>query len=145
MNKLNKNYLMKLKNEHKIVERFLEDIKGFIQMNDVQGIASRMDLLKNALIEHLKKKDNKMYADLLTTAREKNIGMVYTAIDTFFTAMKGIADRVLKFFDKYPDKDAITRLTAEFSKDFQEAYADILMMVNNEERILYPLYEKHCC
>lgn len=145
MNAQNKDYMMELKSEHKTVARLIEEIKGLIQKNDTQGIAAHMGTLKSGLLAHLKKEDDKLYADLLKTAREKNIEMVVITVNTFSTAMKGIAARILGFFDKYPNKDEIAKLTTEFSKDFQGVYEDIMKRVNNEEKVLYPMYEKHCC
>ncbi|MBI3755936.1 MAG: hemerythrin domain-containing protein [Deltaproteobacteria bacterium] len=145
MNELNKDYLMELKGEHKTVARLIEEIKGLIQKKDTQGIAAHMVTLKSGLLSHLKKEDDKLYADLLKTAKEKNIEMVSITVNTFSTEMKGIAARILGFFDKYPNKDEIARITADFSKDFQGVYEDIMKRVNNEEKVLYPMYEKHCC
>ncbi|MBI3399152.1 MAG: hemerythrin domain-containing protein [Deltaproteobacteria bacterium] len=145
MNELNRSYLNELKGEHKTVGQVLEEIKGFVAANNIQGIAGRMGLLKNGLVAHIKKEDGKMYTDLLKTAKDMNIEMVSVTVNTFSTAMKGIADRVLKFFGKYPDKDAIAKNTAEFNKDFHGVYEDIMKRVNNEEKVLYPMYEKHCC
>lgn len=145
MNELNRNYLNELKNEHKVVGRLIDEIKGLIQKNDVQGIASHMNTLKSGLLAHLKKEDDKLYADILKTAKEKNIDMVTITVNTFSTAMKGIAARILGFFEKYPNKDEITRMMAKFSKDFNGVYEDIMKRVSNEEKVLYPIYEKHCC
>lgn len=145
MNELNRNYLNDLKNDHKTIMQILDDIKGFTQTKDIPGITGRMDQLKNGLLAHLKKEDDKIYADLLNVAKERNIELVTITINTFSTAMKGIAARVLKFFDKYSNKEEIARLTTEFYKDFQETYEDILKRVDREEKVLYPMYEKYCC
>ena len=61
MNKTNSDYLNELKNEHKILERLLGDIKGYIQANDIKGIDSHMDSLKNDLLSHLNKEDKDIY------------------------------------------------------------------------------------
>ncbi len=145
MNELNRNFLNELKNEHKAVGRLLEDIKGFIQTKDTQGIVARMGSLKNSLLAHLKKEDDKVYIELVKVAKEQKIQMVEITVNTFSTAMKGIATRVLKFFDKYPNGDIVARLLTELPKDFQAVYDDILKRVNNEETVLYPMYEKYCC
>jgi iron-sulfur cluster repair protein YtfE (RIC family) len=145
MNAQNKGYLMELKSEHKTVARLLEEIKGLIQKNDTQGIAAHMGTLKNGFLAHLKKEDGKLYGDLLKEAKDKNRELIAITVNTFSTAMKGIAARILKFFDKYPAKDEIIKHLAEFNKDFQEAYEYVQKRVNNEEKILYPMYEKHCC
>lgn len=60
MNGFNRNYLNEFKSEHKTVCRILEDIKGFIQTNNDQGIATHMDLIKQDLLAHLKKEDDKL-------------------------------------------------------------------------------------
>lgn len=145
MNEANRNYLNELKNDHKTVIRLLEDIKDSIQTKDTQGIATRIDSLKNGLVAHLKKEDDKIYVELLGLAKDKNIELVAITMNTFSTAMKGIASRALKFLDKYPNKEEITRLTTEFHKDFQEVYDDILKRLDREEKVLYPMYEKYCC
>ena len=145
MNGFNRNYLNELKNEHKTICRILEDIKGFIQTNNAQDIATHMDLIRQYLLAHLKKEDSKLYGDLLKEAKDKNIELVAITVTTFATAMKGIEARILKFFDKYPAQDEIIKHIAEFYEDFQEAYEDVQKRVNNEEKILYPMYEKHCC
>lgn len=145
MNELNRNYLNDLKNDHKMVIKLLDDIKGSTQTKDIQGITSFMDQLKNGLLAHLKKEDDKIYADLLNVAKERNIELVTITINTFSTAMKGIAARVLKFFDKYPNKEEIAMHTTEFYKDFQEVYEDLHKRVDREEKVLYPMYEKYCC
>ena len=145
MNAQNKDYLMELKGEHKIVGRLIEEIKGLIQKKDAQGIAAHMGTLKSGLLVHLKKEDDKLYRDLLQEAKDKNLELVTITVNTFSTAMKGIAARILKFFDKYPNKDEIIKHVAEFNGDFQGVYEDILKRVNNEETVLYPMYEKHCC
>lgn len=146
MNESNRGFLNELKNEHKVVGRFLEDIKGFIQTKDAQGVVTRMGSLKSSLLAHLKKEDDKVYAELTMVAKEQKIQMVEITVNTFSTAMKGIATRILKFFDRYPNMDEIaTRLATEFHKDFQGVYDDILKRVKNEETVLYPMYEKYCC
>lgn len=145
MNESNRNFLNELKNEHKAVGRLLEDIKGFIQTKDTQGVVAHMNSLKNSLLAHLRKEDDRVYTELTKVAKEQKIQMVEVTVNTFSTAMKGIATRVLKFFDKYPNKDEIARLTTEFHRDFQGVYDDILKRVNNEETVLYPMYEKYCC
>ena len=145
MNAQNKDYLMELKGEHKIVGRLIEEIKGLIQKKDAQGIAAHMGTLKSGLLVHLKKEDDKLYRDLLQEAKDKNLELVTITVNTFSTAMKGIAARILRFFDKYPNKDEIIKHVAEFNGDFQGVYEDILKRVNNEETVLYPMYEKHCC
>ncbi|MEK6692964.1 MAG: hemerythrin domain-containing protein [Nitrospirota bacterium] len=145
MNELNSNYLNDLKNDHKTLGRLLEDIKGLVQTNDIQGIATRMDSLRNGLLAHLKKEDDKIYMDLLTIAKEKNIELVTITINTFSTAMKGIATRVLKFFDKYSKREEIAKLSSELYNDFPLVYEDLLKRVDREEKVLYPMYEKYCC
>ena len=145
MNAQNKDYLMELKGEHKIVGRLIEEIKGLIQKKDAQGIAAHMGTLKSGLLVHLKKEDDKLYRDLLQEAKDKNLELVTITVNTFSTAMKGIAARILRFFDKYPNKDEIIKHVAEFNGDFQGVYEDILKRVNNEETVLYHMYEKHCC
>ena len=145
MNAQNRDYLMELKGEHKTVARLLEEIKDLIQKKDTQGIAAHMGTLKSGLLSHLKKEDDKLYRDLLKEAKGKNIELVAITVNTFSTAMKGIAARTLKFFDKYPAEDEIIKHIAELNKDFQGAYEDVQKRVNNEEKILHPMYEKHCC
>jgi len=71
--------------------------------------------------------------------------MIEMTISTFSTAMKGIEDRILRFLEKYPSKDEIAKVAADFNKDFQGVYEDIIKRVNNEEKVLYPIYEKYCC
>ncbi|MBI5875804.1 MAG: hypothetical protein HZB81_08210 [Deltaproteobacteria bacterium] len=146
MNELNRNYLYELRNECQTIVRLLEDIKGFIQANDIHGRVAHMDTFKNKLIGHMKKVDDKLYADLSKTTKEKKIEMVSITVDAFSTAMNGMAERILKFFDKYPiNGDATIKLSLEFKKDFQTAHEDILKRLNNEAKILFPMYEKHCC
>ena len=145
MNAQNRDYLMELKGEHKTVARLLEEIKDLIQKKDTQGIAAHMGTLKSGLLSHLEKEDDKLYRDLLKEAKGKNIELVAITVNTFSTAMKGIAARTLKFFDKYHAEDEIIKHIAEFNKDFQGAYEDIQKRVDNEEKMLYPMYEKHCC
>ena len=58
--------------------------------------------------------------------------------------MKGVAGRALKFFDKYSSTaEGIGMPTAEFHKDFQGIHEDILKRINNEEKLLYPMYERY--
>ncbi|MBI3397826.1 MAG: hypothetical protein HY026_01065 [Deltaproteobacteria bacterium] len=144
MNESNKYYLDELKEEQKIIYRLLENTKDSVQRGNVHDIASHIGLLKNGFTAHIKKAD-KIYGDLLKTVEEKSIKMVAITIDAFSAAMKGIGERVVKFFDKYPDKDEIARLTMEFNRDFENVCEDIMKRVNNEEKVLYPMYEKHCC
>lgn len=145
MNKTNRDYLNELKNEHKIVEHLLEDIKGYTQTKDMKEITARMDSLKNDLLSHLKKEDDKVYMELLKVAKEKKIELIEITVNTFSTAMKGVAGRVLKFFDKYSTMEGIGMPTAEFQEDFQVVCEDILKRINSEEKVLYPMYEKYCC
>ena len=145
MNKTNRDHINELKNEHKIVERLLEDIKGYIQANDMREVASRMDSLKNDLLSHLNKEDNKIYIELLKVAKEKKIELIEITVNTFSTAMKGVAKRALKLFDKYSTTEGTSMPTAELHKDFQGIQEDILKRINNEEKVLYPMYEKYCC
>lgn len=145
MNAQNRDFLMELKNEHKTVARLIEEVKGLIQKKDAQGISAHVGTLKSGLLAHLNKEDGKLYRDLLQEAKDKNIELVAITVNTFSTAMKGIAARILKFFDKYPTKNEIIKDMAGFSGDFQGVCEDVLKRVKNEETVLYPLYEKHCC
>jgi len=146
MNAQNRDYLMELKGEHKTVARLLEEIKDLIQKKDTQGIAAHMGTLKSGLLSHLEKEDDKLYFDLRNKTKDKkNMEMIEMTISTFSTAMKGIEDRILRFLEKYPSKDEIAKVAADFNKDFQGVYEDIIKRVNNEEKVLYPIYEKYCC
>lgn len=146
MNEINKNYINELKSDHKIVGQLLEDIKFSIQAKDIQGIATRIDSLKKSLFGHLKKEDDKLYFDLRNKAKDKkNMEMIEMTVSTFSTAMKNIEARILRFLEKYPSKDEIAKVAADFNKDFQGVYEDIMKRVNNEEKVLYPMYEKYCC
>lgn len=145
MSKTNMDYLNELINDHKTFKHLLEDIEDLIQAKGIKGIATHMDSLKNNLLAHIKKEDDKIYIDLLKVARDKNIELVELTISTFSNAMKGVATRILKFFYKYPQEDEIVRLATEFHKDFQGVYEDLLKRINNEEKVLYPMYKKYCC
>lgn len=146
MNKTNRDYLNELKNEHTVVERLLEDIKGYIQANDMKGVTSRMDSLKNDLLSHIGKEDDKIYTELIKVAKEKKIELIEITVNTFSTAMKGVASRALKVFDKYSSTTkGINIPPAEIHKDFQGIQEDILKRINNEEKVLYPMYERYCC
>ena len=71
--------------------------------------------------------------------------MIEITVNTFSTAMKGVAARALKFFDRYSTTNGIDMPATEFHKDFQGVQEDILKRINNEEKVLYPMYEKYCC
>lgn len=145
MSMTNMEYLNKLLDDHKAFEQSLEEIKDLIKTKDIEGIASRMNSLKNNFMTHLKEEDNKIYADLLKVAREKDIELIEVTINTFTTAMKGVAARISKFFDKYAEKKEIDRLTTEFHKDFQGVYEDLMKRIGSEEKVLYLIYKKYCC
>lgn len=145
MSNINQEYLKELQAEHKIVAKLLEETKGLIQTKHIADMAARIDSLKKGLSSHLKKEDDKIYPELLKVAREKKIELIEITIRTFTTAMKGIGERVGRFFEKYQNRDDITRLISDFSHDFQGVYEDLFKRVNNEERVLYPMYEKYCC
>lgn len=144
MNALNRNYLNELKDEHTAAGHIMGEINSFIRTKDAR-MAAHTEILRNALLAHIKKEDEKLYAELRKTANDKNIEMVKITIDVFSTAMKGIAERILRFFEKYPGREAILKDMDGFQKGFLSVMEDISKRVEKEEKILYPMYEKHCC
>ncbi|MBI5874833.1 MAG: hemerythrin domain-containing protein [Deltaproteobacteria bacterium] len=145
MNELNRNYLAALKGEHRAIERLMGEVKFFIHNKDTFGIARCMHSLKISLVEHLKKENDKMYAELSDKAKEKNMEQMDASLRLFSDMMKGIADKALNFFNSYPDKEAVAKLLPKFEEDFNEVNESLLRRIKHEEQVLYALYERHCC
>lgn len=145
MSEANKNYLTELKKEHEEIGQHLEEIKGFVKTRDFYTIAVRMHAFKDGFFSHMKKERDKMHAELISAVEAKNMKLQTVTIGSFCSAMKGVEERAVRFFNKYRDKEAIEREANEFHKDFHAICEDILKKVSSEEKILYPMYERHCC
>ncbi|MBI5874872.1 MAG: hemerythrin domain-containing protein [Deltaproteobacteria bacterium] len=145
MDAVNTNYLVELKSEHRTIGRRLEEIKGFIQTRNIQDISIHLDVLKESLLAHFKKEGDKIYGELLNAVKDKDIKLAELTVSAFSGAMKGMENRIFDFFTKYSHKDEIAGQMTEFHYDFQMFYEDILKRVASEEKVIYPIYEKHCC
>lgn len=109
MNGANRDFLEGLKMEHKVAASVLEDIKRSSEQGQYLKTAQGISTLKDALVGHLKKEDERLYPELAKVAQEKNLELVQTTLRTFTTAMKGISERLLGFFERYPTQEVIAR------------------------------------
>lgn len=145
MNGANRDFLEGLKKEHKVAASVLEDIKRSTDAGQHLKTAQGLSTLKDALVGHLKKEDDRLYPELAKVAQEKNLELVQTTLRTFTTAMKGISERLLGFFEKYSTQEVITRDASTFQEDLTSVIDSLHKRIDGEERVLYPMYEKHCC
>ncbi|MBI5286870.1 MAG: hemerythrin domain-containing protein [Deltaproteobacteria bacterium] len=145
MNGANRDFLEGLKKEHQAAAGLLEEVQRAFQQNQLSKTAQSLSALKGALLGHLKKEDEKLYPELSKLAQEKDLGLIKTTLSTFSTAMKGISERLIRFFDKYQGSEEIARDSATFKTDLTMVVESLHKRIDGEEKVLYPMYEKHCC
>jgi len=93
--------------------------------------------IKNDLLDHLKKEDEKLYPKLHELgARDVEIKRV---LDSFAKDMEAITQFALSFFDKYTRESS----SIDFYKDIGRLLAALSDRIRKEEGVLYAIYERN--
>ena len=128
--------IKELKEEHVEIMRYFEKIK-ILKSNE--KIVEEISSLKELLIEHLKLEDRMLYPALKDCENNK----AKEAGDKFSEEMNEVSKVVLKFFDKYQDKNRILTDYKKFINETEEIIKAVSKRVSAEETILFPLFEKY--
>lgn len=127
-------FIAELKDDHILILTTLEEIITVgIRSNEGQ---QKLLKIKNALLAHLKKEDEKLYPPLEEVAKtDKNLRVT---LEIFAQDMIKTSELVMAFFEKYNNPPQ----SLEFVKDFGKLYALLNNRIRKEENILYAEYEK---
>lgn len=92
--------------------------------------------VKESLLEHLKKEDDRLYPVLWKEAEHNK--KLKELLDVFAKDMENVSKVVLEFFDKYSEEVVDSTITGAF----EELFAAFRNRIRNEEDILYEEHEK---
>lgn len=124
-----------LKEEHAVLVEEISQVKRM----GISTSESRQKLLsiKETLIAHLKKEDQKLYPKLREVAAHDE--GVKKILETFAKDMEQITQVAMEFFDRYShESDDIA-----FYKDIGRLFAALADRIRKEEGTLYRIYDKH--
>lgn len=90
------------------------------------------------LIAHLQKEDEKLYPVLKRAATVDPL--LRQTLEYYARDLEAITSDAVAFFQRYSTEDAANDI--EFAKAFGHLYSAISRRIRNEEKTLYPAYEK---
>jgi len=129
-------FIETLKEEHKLVLKTLENVRGgnltnLEKLNNLRGS-------KEALLGHLKKEDEILYP-FLNKEAEKDEKLA-SELNVYAKEMKKISDFVFNFYKKYENNENIS--TILFRSDLALFIATLKDRILKEEIYLYKEYTK---
>lgn len=126
--------IKELKEEHARLLEVLKELKGL----DVRSKRMEEGLaeVKEVLLAHLRKEDNRLYP-LLNRAAEEDKELRET-LQIFARDMEGISRFVSSFFKKYANKAH----GIDFAVDLGRLFTLLEGRIRKEETILFPAYER---
>ena len=127
-----------------LIEEFKKKHSGFVEaLREVEKLGilakegqAKLLSVKQSLIEHLKKEDEKFYPVLREAARHNM--KLKDALEVFAEDLKSVSGFVFGFFDRYEKGVLDERL----SRDFETLCMVIRNRMENEENVLYEEYDK---
>ena len=124
-----------LKDEHAALVNLINEVKRL-------GISTpesknKLHSIKEGLIAHLKKEDERLYPRLREVAARDAV--VEKTLVTFAKDMEGITKSAMDFFEKYSHESN----NLDFFKDVGRLFAALADRIRKEEGSLYPLFDKH--
>lgn len=128
------NLVEELKQEHEEIVRTFEEVKncGIVSSEGQELLLA----VKNKLLNHLKKEDERLYI-ILELAAEKDVQLRQT-LDLFANDTERITLQVIEFYEKYSRGG--TGFT--FAEDFGRLCAALTSRMSKEENILFKKYDK---
>ncbi|MBI3599925.1 MAG: hemerythrin domain-containing protein [Nitrospinae bacterium] len=133
--------ITELKNDHRVIVSLMEGVGASLKENQF----SDHKRIESVLVAHIKKEDQSLYPQLLSTAKEKNLLIVLSAIDMAIISMKDISVNVMEFFKRYPTEEDIIRNLSAFQLDLASIGEVLKKRIDFEERLVYRMYEDYCC
>ncbi|MCP4151290.1 MAG: hemerythrin domain-containing protein [bacterium] len=128
------NLIKELIKDHTVITETLNKVKS-LGITTQEGQKTLLSV-KNMLLAHLKKEDDKLYP-LLSKAAEKDVNLKRT-LGIFAKDMEEISKTALQFFEKYSGGGA----GLEFAKDFGRLHATLAQRISKEENIIYKKYDQ---
>ena len=122
------------KNEHSKIIDTLKEVKELGILSE-EGQAKLISV-KESLLEHLKKEDERLYPVLKKEAEHDK--KLKELLDVFASDMENVSKVVMEFFDKYSEEV----IDSTVSGEFENLLAAFRNRLRNEEDILYEEYEK---
>ena len=122
------------KSEHAKIIVMLTEVKK-LGLLSKEGQARLMSI-KEHLLAHLKKEDEKLYPVLRKEAEDNE--RLKNTLDLFAIDMENVSSVVQKLFDKYSEGT----LDEEFPAEFERLSAALSARIKNEEDALYVEYEE---
>lgn len=130
-----------LKAEHRALVSQLDEIRGNIDKKTgklpVEKAAETLRIVKEVLLAHIGKEDEKLYP-VLRRAAATDI-QIEALLKRFGDEMSKISVEALGFFEKYSTQGLLTRA---FGPDFERLYGVLEARIRAEETELYPAYDR---
>lgn len=134
----NPDLVVDLKSDH----RQLLDIYGEIQTasdgNDFKKVADKLREFRNLFNGHILTENVRLYVYMERALSQEPVNAAI--IKDFKQEMNAIGMAVHNFLTKYDAIGESTELAFTFSKEFAEVGKVLVSRVENEEKVLYPLY-----
>ncbi|MBI3814274.1 MAG: hemerythrin domain-containing protein [Nitrospinae bacterium] len=80
--------ITELKNDHRVIVSLMEGVGASLKENQFSVVINDYKRIESVLVAHIKKEDQSLYPQLLSTAKEKNLLIVLSAIDMAIISMK---------------------------------------------------------
>ncbi len=122
------------KKEHSKIIDTLKEIRELGILSE-EGQAKLISV-KESLLEHLKKEDERLYPVLRKEAEHNK--KLKEILDVFAVDMENVSKVVMDFFDKYSEEV----IDSTVSGEFEYLFAAFRNRIRNEEDILYEEHEK---
>ena len=123
-----------LKEEHRRLLEMLKNLKSLDLRS--KELEEGLGKVKEVLISHLNKEDNRLYP-ALRTAAERDRDLKET-LQLFAKDMEKISQFISSFFDKYSSGIH----SVDFAVDFGKFLTTLEGRIKKEEAILFPAYER---
>ncbi len=122
------------KKEHSEIIDTLKEVRELGVLSE-EGQAKLISV-KESLLEHLKKEDERLYPVLRKEAEHNK--KLKEILDVFAVDMENVSKVVMAFFDKYSEEV----IDSAVSGEFEYLFAAFRNRIRNEEDILYEEHEK---
>ena len=134
--------IKKLKKQHENILFLFKNLSSFIEGKDISKTNCMLTLLnlRNELVKHLALEDKELYP-ALNKSKDKEIKRVSKK---FSKEMEDISKVAIDFFNNYSNLK-VEELDNEkkFKKEIAALKDAVVLRVELEEKILYPLYSKN--
>jgi len=130
-----------LKRQHEDIHKLIEEIKGTIELgnleDDAANIAKQISILAGKLKMHLGTEDQFMYPELLNSSNLEIRNMAQQYIEE----MGNLSAEFAVYKDKYNTRTKILSDKEGFLKETERIFKLLAARVEKEDKYIYPLVE----